>query len=80
MQLVSSLSFVDYVTSFEEVDPRQLIEAIRPHVHVNGAEYGTHCIEAETVSNIHAKLHLVPKIEGLSTSQLIQTIKNVCAS
>ena len=80
MKMIASLAFVDYVTFFDEDDPRKLLEQIKPNVHVNGAEYGSHCIEAETVKNIQARLHLVPKIEGLSTSQLIQTIQNICAS
>ena len=80
MQMVASLLFVDYVTFFEEDDPRKVIEELRPDVHVNGAEYGPHCIEAETVQKVHARLHLVPKIEGLSTTQLLHTIQTVCAS
>lgn len=80
MQMVASLCFVDYVTFFEEDDPRKLIEELRPDIHVNGAEYGPDCIEAETVRKVHARLHLVPKIEGLSTSQLLKTIQDVCVS
>ena len=80
MQMMASVQFVDYVTFFEEDDPRALIEAIKPHVHVNGAEYGTSCIESDVVQKVGGKLHLVPKIDGLSTTTLIQTITTVCAS
>lgn len=79
MQMIAALSFVDYVTFFEEDDPRALIQLLRPHVHVNGQEYGIDCIEAETVKQVGAHLHLVPKKDGLSTSTLIQKICSVCA-
>ncbi len=74
LELMSALEFVDYVTWFDETDPRELLKKIRPHVHVNGAEYGNQCIEAETVKAIGAKLHLVDRIPGLATSDIIKKI------
>ena len=50
------------------------IEAVRPHVHVNGAEYGEHCIEAATVRAGGGRLHLVERIGGLSTSAVVEKI------
>jgi len=38
LRMMAALDFVDYVTSFEETDPRELLKRIKPHVHVNGAE------------------------------------------
>lgn len=75
LQALSALSFVDYVTWFDEDDPRELLKILRPDIHVNGVEYGNNCIEAETVKDIGAQLHLVPKIEGLSTSSIVQKIR-----
>src|SRR5262245_48150077 len=40
LQLMAALQFVDFVTWFSETTPCALLEKIRPHVHVNGAEYG----------------------------------------
>lgn len=76
-QAMAALQFVDYVTYFDEDDPRELLKLLRPNVHVNGVEYGPNCIEADTVRSIGATLHLVPKIEGLSTSAIITKIKNL---
>lgn len=78
--MMAALEFVDYVTSFEETDPRQLLSKIKPHVHVNGAEYGESCIEAEVVKSHGGRLHLVQLIPGLSTSTLIKKIVETCAS
>lgn len=80
MQMVSALLFVDYVTYFSETDPRALLETIRPDVHANGAEYGEDCIEAETVKKYGGTVHLVSKIEGLSTTELIERISAACVS
>src|SRR5579872_5259499 len=38
LEMIAALEFVDYVTWFEETDPRNLLAKIKPDVHVNGAE------------------------------------------
>ncbi len=74
LQFLAAIAWVDYVTWFDETDPRAILEIIRPDVHVNGAEYGNRCIEAETVKSCGGKLHLVDRIPGLATSQIIDKI------
>jgi D-glycero-beta-D-manno-heptose 1-phosphate adenylyltransferase len=78
MEMIAALAFVDYVTWFDEDDPRQLIRILRPDVHVNGIEYGKDCIEASTVKECGGTLHLVDRIPGLATSTVIKTIQNLC--
>jgi D-glycero-beta-D-manno-heptose 1-phosphate adenylyltransferase len=75
LQMMSALEFVDYVTWFEETDPRKILSTIKPDVHVNGSEYGDNCIEAETVKSHGGKVHIVNLIPGLSTSQIINKIR-----
>ena len=77
LELMSALEFVDYVTWFDETDPRELLGKIKPDVHVNGAEYGENCIEAQTVKELGGKIHLVDRIPNLATSALIQKIKQL---
>ena len=74
LQLMAALEFVDYVTWFNETDPIQLLNDIKPDVHVNGAEYGENCIEADVVKRNGGKLHIVKLIPGLSTSQILNKI------
>lgn len=74
IQMLTALEFVDYVTWFDETDPRDILAKIRPNVHVNGAEYGEHCIEAETVKSYGGRIHLVELVDGLSTTKLIEKI------
>ncbi len=78
MQMMAALGAVDYVTFFEETDPIALLTKIKPHVHVNGSEYGENCIEADAVKKFGGKIHIVHLVPGLSTSKIIQTIKATC--
>lgn len=75
LEMIAALEFVDYVTWFEETDPRALLAKIKPDVHVNGAEYGAECIEAEIVKTHGGRLHLVDRIPSLATSAIIEKIK-----
>ena len=76
LQMVAALKWVDFVTWFEEADPREFLKKIAPDVHVNGAEYGRECIEAATVHALGGRLHLVDRIEGLSSSALVASLNN----
>jgi rfaE bifunctional protein nucleotidyltransferase chain/domain len=78
-QMMCALEMVSYVTWFDETDPRQLLKKITPHVHVNGAEYGENCIEAEVVKEGGGRIHIVSLVPGLSTSEIIKKICNTCA-
>ena len=75
LEMMAALSFVSYVTWFDETDPRALLSKIKPDVHVNGAEYGENCIEADVVKANGGRLHLVRRIPSLSTSAIIEKIK-----
>lgn len=75
LEMVAALEFVDFVTWFDEVDPRVLLSRIKPDWHANGAEYGENCVERETLDSFGGKLYLVKRIDGLSTSSIIEKIK-----
>jgi D-beta-D-heptose 7-phosphate kinase/D-beta-D-heptose 1-phosphate adenosyltransferase len=73
-ELLLGLRDVDYVHVFDEDVPMPFIEQVKPHVHVNGAEYGEDCIEAPLVRSLGARLHLIDRLPGLSTSDLAARI------
>ena len=77
LQMMAALEFVDWVTWFDETTPIHLLEIIRPDIHVNGAEYGENCIEAETVKRNGGKIHIVKLVPGLSTSEIVKKIKDI---
>ncbi len=78
LRLISALEMVDYVTWFDETDPRAILRKLHPDVHVNGAEYGKDCIEAEVVRAGGGRVHIVQLVPGLSTSGIIQSIVSIC--
>ncbi|MDF2549535.1 MAG: hldC [Chlamydiales bacterium] len=78
LEMMAALFFVDFVTWFDETDPRELLSRIRPDVHVNGSDWGADCIEAKTVLSYGGRIEIVDKIPGLSTTELIQKIHS-CA-
>ena len=78
LHMMSAIACVDFVTWFNETTPIEFLRKIKPHVHVNGAEYGENCIEAQVLKELNTKLHLVPRIEGLATSDIIKKIQSLC--
>jgi len=79
LQMMAALGFVDYVTWFDETDPRAILSKIKPNVHVNGAEYGENCVEAETVKSHGGKIQIVQLVPGLSTTQILKKISDIQA-
>jgi D-beta-D-heptose 7-phosphate kinase/D-beta-D-heptose 1-phosphate adenosyltransferase len=74
-EMLLALRMVDYVHIFDEADPIAFLKELKPHVHVNGSEYGEKCIESETVQHGGGTIHIVGRIPGLSTSSLIETMQ-----
>ncbi len=74
MAMIAALEDVDYVIEFDEDTPIELLQIIQPDVHVNGAEYGEDCIEADIVKAGGGRIHIVQLIPGLSTSKLLERI------
>jgi D-beta-D-heptose 7-phosphate kinase/D-beta-D-heptose 1-phosphate adenosyltransferase len=77
MKMMAAIEFVDYITWFNETDPRLLLDIIKPDIHVNGQEYGENCIEAETVKKNGGKIVIVPLVPGLSSTKIIEKIHNL---
>jgi rfaE bifunctional protein nucleotidyltransferase chain/domain len=74
--IVASLRCVDTVFVFDDLDPRSWLPLIRPNVHVNSSEYGDSCVESDILREIGARLELVPRMTGAtSTSDAIAKIK-----
>lgn len=80
IEMMTAIGFVDYVTWFHELDPRAILEEIRPDIHANGSEYGHQCIEAETVKKYGGQIHIIDLVPGLSTSTIIHKIEKLCAA
>lgn len=70
--MLCALECVDFVVVFSEETPRELIAKIRPHTLVKGADYANKKVVGREFSE---EVRLIEFIEGKSTSQLIQKIK-----
>ena len=76
-RMLLALRAVDFVHIFEETEPMPFLAEINPHVHVNGSEYGADCIEAPLIKSLGGRLHVVEKIPGLSTSQILARVRSL---
>jgi D-beta-D-heptose 7-phosphate kinase/D-beta-D-heptose 1-phosphate adenosyltransferase len=74
-ELLAALSFVDYVTIFEEPDPSHLIALLQPNVLVKGGDWTPEQIVGrEEVETRGGKVFSLPLVEGTSSSSIIRTI------
>ncbi|WP_028845726.1 D-glycero-beta-D-manno-heptose 1-phosphate adenylyltransferase [Thermodesulfatator atlanticus] len=76
-QVLASLSFVDYVTIFEEDTPEKLIKALKPDVLVKGADWPEEkIVGASFVKSYGGRVLRIPFEHQISTSQIIAKIKD----
>jgi D-beta-D-heptose 7-phosphate kinase/D-beta-D-heptose 1-phosphate adenosyltransferase len=68
MAVMAAIRYVDFVVSFDEDTPLEIIKAIKPDVLVKGGEYAKEkIIGADIVPEVYRS----PMIEGMSTSKLL---------
>jgi rfaE bifunctional protein nucleotidyltransferase chain/domain len=74
--LLASLQFVDAIVLFSEDTPKQLIETILPNVLAKGGDYKVEEIAGhEVVLQNGGEVILVPFIDGFSTTNIVDKIK-----
>lgn len=76
-ELIAGLECVDYVFIFDELDPVDFINVLKPDVHTNSAEYGENCVEAAAVKVNGGRLHLIGKKDSISTTEIINKILSI---
>ena len=76
-EIVAAMEMVDFIILFDEKDSTDFVARVRPDVHVNDASYGNDCVEAKVLAEYGGRLHLVPKFEGESNSQLVERIRGL---
>ncbi len=76
-EILAALRQVDYVTIFDDVSPRSLIARLLPDVLVKGGDYGLDEIHGrEEVETAGGTVISLPFVEGLSTSNIIERMKD----
>ncbi|MDZ4284599.1 MAG: D-glycero-beta-D-manno-heptose 1-phosphate adenylyltransferase [Patescibacteria group bacterium] len=71
-EVLAALECVDFVTIFNERDPRALLSEIKPHVHVKGGDYKLENLPEREVVEKHAgRVVLIKPSRGYSTTRTI---------
>ena len=74
-EVLSGLESVDYVTVFDEDNPRELIRLLQPDVLVKGGDWPiSEIIGREEVEAAGGRVFSLPYVEGSSTTEIIQRI------
>ena len=77
MEVLSALSFVDFVVSFNELDPFNIIQQIQPEILIKGGDWPIDkIIGRDIVEAKGGKVFNIAEIKGNSTSNIIKTILN----
>jgi D-beta-D-heptose 7-phosphate kinase / D-beta-D-heptose 1-phosphate adenosyltransferase len=79
--LLAALACVDAVTIFDEETPLEVLQAIKPHVLVKGADYRPEqVVGKDFVESYGGKVALVPLLPAKSTTALVERIKGLTKS
>ncbi len=74
-EVLAGLTFVDFITIFDESDPLALISAIKPDILVKGADWKEkEIVGADVVTAYSGKVVRVEVVPGISTSRIIRRI------
>ncbi len=74
--MAAHVSSVDYVTSFDEPTPYNIIEFLRPQVLVKGGDWPVEDIVGNDIVQSYGGLVVsLPLLQGFSTTQLIEQIR-----
>lgn len=72
MTMLANLEIVDYVVSFDEDTPYELIKQIMPDVLVKGGDWSNNIVGSDLVKEVH----VAPILKDISTTKIIEKIKN----
>ncbi|MSU00237.1 D-glycero-beta-D-manno-heptose-7-phosphate kinase [Tissierella pigra] len=75
IEMLANLNFIDYLVVFDEDTPYELIKIIEPDLLVKGGDYSIEdVVGKDIVEGKGGKVILIPLVEGISTSNIVETI------
>ncbi len=75
VKIMSSMSFVDYITVFEETTVEKVLLTLKPDIHAKGSDYTEETVpERETVRSYGGGIVITGGPKVRSTSELIEHI------
>ena len=73
VEVLSALSFVDYVVLFDEESPGDLLAFIKPDIHTKGADYSIETLpELKIIVENGGRVEFIELVEGKSTTSLLE--------
>ena len=76
--LLAAMQFVDYVVSFDEDTPYELIKTVQPDILVKGNDYkAKDVVGYDVVTARGGEVKTVELVDGFSTSGIIEKIKKL---
>jgi D-beta-D-heptose 7-phosphate kinase/D-beta-D-heptose 1-phosphate adenosyltransferase len=76
--VLAGLQSIDYLVSFAEESPVELIKAVHPDVFVKGEHYTETSIpEAPLLKKLGCVVKIIPSVEDISTTELINKINEI---
>ena len=77
LELIAAMEMVDYVILFDDPDPSDLIASIKPDVLAKGGDWNKdEVVGGDIVERHGGRILLVPYLNGYSTSEIIERIRN----
>lgn len=77
LPILKSIKYIDYIVSFNELSPIKLYEKIKPNYLTKGNQYTINKIEGKNIiKKFGGKVKVLKMIPNISTSSIIQKIKN----
>lgn len=77
-EMLAALEMVDYVTLFSESTPYQIVKKLQPDILAKGADWKDKGVIGQTiVEKRGGRVELIPLVKGISTSKIIEKIKNL---
>ena len=74
--LLAALEIVDAILVFDDATPERVLAAVKPDVHVKGADYATKPIpERAIVEAYGGRVELVPLVPGRSTTSILDKLR-----
>lgn len=78
MQVLAGLSSVDYLISFSELTPINLIKTVKPDVFTKGGDYSNKKLpEAEILNALGSKIVILPLVPDKSTTAIIKKVEGL---
>jgi D-beta-D-heptose 7-phosphate kinase/D-beta-D-heptose 1-phosphate adenosyltransferase len=80
-EVLAALEFIDFVTIFPELTPLELIKHLKPDILIKGGDWPEEkVVGREEVKKWGGHVAIIPKVEGKSTTNIVEKIKKTYCS